>query len=132
MNYMSKCCLQFHVSQIKWTVNWLYQWISKVKKNLNKCLWPATKWINNMGRYHIVYCIIRFTSFHCARTFHLLVFLAEAFRCHVHHFQCLTVPVEQTGCGKVYFPVHGCWDSRDVDVFDCVKECMRFVMYLII
>ena len=31
--------------------------------------------------------------------------------------------------------VHGCWDSRDVSVaavFDCVKECMGFVMYLII
>ena len=24
----------------------------------------------------------------------LLEFLAEDFRCHVHHFQCLTVPVE--------------------------------------
>ena len=24
----------------------------------------------------------------------LTEFLAEAFRCHVHHFQCLTVPVE--------------------------------------
>ena len=32
-------------------------------------------------------------------------------------------------------PVHSCWDSRDVivaAVFDCVKECMGFVMYLII
>ena len=29
--------------------------------------------------------------------------------------------------------VHGCWDSRDVivaAVFDCVKECVRFVMHL--
>ena len=36
-----------------------------------------------------------------------------------------------TGCDV---PVHG-WDSRDVivaAVFDCVKECMGFVMYLII
>ena len=24
-----------------------------------------------------------------------LEFLAEAFLCHVHHFQCLTVPVDQ-------------------------------------
>ena len=37
-----------------------------------------------------------------------------------------------TGCDEVRFPVHGCWNSRDVDVFDCVKECVRFVMYLII
>ena len=42
----------------------------------------------------ITYCIIKFTSLHYARTFHLLKFLAEAFQCHVHHFQCLTVPVE--------------------------------------
>ena len=32
-------------------------------------------------------------------------------------------------------PVRGCWVSRDVivaAVYDCVKECMGFVMYLII
>ena len=36
-----------------------------------------------------------------------------------------------TGCDVL---VHS-WDSRDVivaAVFDCVKECMGFVMYLII
>ena len=36
-----------------------------------------------------------------------------------------------TGCDEVRFHVHGCWDSRDVSVlgvFDCVKECMSFVM----
>ena len=36
-----------------------------------------------------------------------------------------------TGCNEVRFPVHGCWDSRDVGVvgvFDCVKEYMSFVM----
>ena len=33
----------------------------------------------------------------------------------------------ETDCGKVRFPVHGCWDSRDVGVFDCVKACLRFV-----
>ena len=36
-----------------------------------------------------------------------------------------------TGC---YVPVHSCWDNRDVSVaavFDCVKECVVFVMYLI-
>ena len=35
-----------------------------------------------------------------------------------------------TGCD-----VRGCWVSRDVivaAVYDCVKECMGFVMYLII
>ena len=39
-------------------------------------------------------CINRFTSL-CKNLFNLLEFLAEAFRCHVHHFQCLTVPVTQ-------------------------------------
>ena len=37
-----------------------------------------------------------------------------------------------TGYDKFRFPVHGCWDSRDVGMLDCVKECMRFVIYLII
>ena len=40
-----------------------------------------------------------------------------------------------TGYDEVRVPVNGCWDSRDVivaGVFDCVKECMGFVMYLII
>ena len=32
-------------------------------------------------------------------------------------------------------PVRSCWDSRDVIVaamFDCIKNCIGFVMYLII
>ena len=36
-----------------------------------------------------------------------------------------------TGCDV---PVLGCWVSRDIivaAVYDCVKECMGFVMYLI-
>ena len=37
-----------------------------------------------------------------------------------------------TGCDNVCFPVHGCWDCRDVGVFNCDKECMEFVMYLVI
>ena len=41
----------------------------------------------------IICCINRLTSL-CNNLFNLLEFLAETFRCHVHHFQCLTVPVE--------------------------------------
>ena len=40
-----------------------------------------------------------------------------------------------TGYNEVRVPVHSCWDSRDVSVagvFYCVKDYMRFVMYLII
>ena len=32
-------------------------------------------------------------------------------------------------------PIHSCWVGRDVivaTVYDCVKECIGFVMYLII
>ena len=36
-------------------------------------------------------CINRFTSL-CKNLFNLLEFLAEAFRCHVHHFQCFDGP----------------------------------------
>ena len=41
-------------------------------------------------------------------------------------------PLSVLGCPvEVCFPVHGGWDSRDVTVvgvFDCVTECMSFVM----
>ena len=46
-------------------------------------------------------------------------------------FSMLDVP-SGTGCNV---PVCSCWDGRDVivaAVIDCVKECMEFVMYLII
>ena len=61
-------------------------------------------------------------SLHYARTFSFEV-LAEAFRCHMDHYQWLG--------DEVCFPVHGGWDSRVVSVvgvFDCVKKCMSFVM----
>ena len=41
----------------------------------------------------IICCINRFTSL-SKNLFNLLEILAEAFRCHEHHIQCLTVPVE--------------------------------------
>ena len=40
----------------------------------------------------IICCIIWFTSL-CKNFLNLLEFLAEAFRCHMHHFQCMTVTV---------------------------------------
>ena len=46
-------------------------------------------------------------------------------------FSMLDGPGE-TGYNEVRVPVHGGWDSRDVSVFDCFKECLGFVMYLII
>ena len=47
-------------------------WKRKKQKNIKNC------------------CIRRLTSL-CKNLFNLLEFLAEAFRCHVLHFQCLTV-----------------------------------------
>jgi hypothetical protein len=53
--------------------------------------------------------------------FHLLEFLAEDFRCHVHHFQCLVVPAELAAMRFVFrFMVWSeqqrCW---------CVWLCQR-------
>ena len=42
--------------------------------------------------------------------------------------------LDGSGGTRCNVQVHGCWDSRDVivaGVFDCVKDCMEFVMYLI-
>ena len=50
-------------------------------------------------------CINRFTSL-CKNLFNLLEFLAEAFRCHVHHFQCLTALVE-LGPSSIENDAHG-------------------------
>ena len=47
----------------------------------------------------IICCINRFTSL-CKNFLNSLEFLVETFRCHVHHFQCLTVPVELTASVK--------------------------------
>ena len=46
----------------------------------------------NIESIFLICCIKWFTSL-CKNLFNLLEFLAEAFRCHVHHFQCLTVPL---------------------------------------
>jgi hypothetical protein len=37
---------------------------------------------------------------------YLLEFLAEAFRCHAHHFQCLAVPMEP-GSPRIKNNAHG-------------------------
>ena len=55
---------------------------------------------------NILCCINTFTSL-CKNLLNLLEFLAEAFRCHVHHFQCLTVPVELAAISISRIPV--CW-----------------------
>ena len=48
---------------------------------------------SNEKEAYVRCCINRFTLL-CKNLLNLLDFLAEAFRCHVHHFQFLTVPVE--------------------------------------
>ena len=45
------------------------------------------------------------------------------------------VPLSMLGSPGELTAAHGGWDSKDVSVAgvcDCVKECMGFVMYLII
>ena len=60
---------------------------------------------------------------------HILEFLEEAFRYHVHHYQCLAVTVKLAVREFFFFLVHGGCDSRGVSVAglcDCVKECVSF------
>ena len=78
----------------------------------------------------IILYIVLLESIHYARTFHLLELFSRNFLMPCALFSMLDSP-GGTGCDEVRFPVRGCWDSRDIGVFDCVKECMRFVMYLI-
>ena len=59
----------------------------------------------------ILYCINRFTSL-CKNLLNLLEFLAEVFRCHVHHFQCLTLPVDRcTWHRKLLLKTQVIWTS---------------------
>ena len=55
--------------------------------------------IKQANKYSLKYCIIRFTSLHYARTFHVLEFLSEAFRCHVHHFSMQWSSIESNAHG---------------------------------
>ena len=61
----------------------------------------------------IICCINRFTSL-CNNLLNLLELLAEAFRCHVHHFQCLTVPVEQwsESFNTTYYSARSRWTKQ--------------------
>ena len=45
-----------------------------------------------MFDFSLKYYVVLIDSLRYARTFLLLEFLAEAFQCYVHHFQCLRVP----------------------------------------
>ena len=57
---------------------------------------------------------------------HLFEFLAEAFRCQVHHFQRLVISVELAATKFVFwFMVVG---IAETGVYDCVTECMSFVL----
>ena len=59
---------------------------------------------------HILYLeyVVLIDSLHYARTCSAYFsFLTEAFRCHVHHFQCLTVPVEPGKPSSIENDAHG-------------------------
>ena len=79
----------FNAWRSRW--NWPYGLIALYRRQMLFC--PSLSWT-------IICCINRFTSL-CKDLFNLIEFLAEAFQCHVHHFQCLTVPVaSSTGTVK--------------------------------
>ena len=61
-------------------LNYIYERFQDLCGNI-----PVNNWyIQSKDSTTCIYCIIRFTSLHSGRTFHLLEFLAEAFWCHVH------------------------------------------------
>ena len=56
------------------------------------CGRPECVYTTTLGKC-VTFSFVLLDSLHYARTFHLLEFLSEAFRCYVHHLQCLMVPV---------------------------------------
>ena len=78
-----------------------------------------------------LYLIILIDSFHYLRNYSTYLSSSRSFSMPWASFSMLDGP-GGTGCDV---PVRGCWVRRDVivaAVYDCVKECMGFVMYLII
>ena len=75
-----------------------------------------------------IYHTCRFTSL--CKIFTYLSNLQKLFQCHVHHYQCLAVPVQLAVMGFVFWFIRG-WNSRDVSmagVWDCVKGFASFIM----
>ena len=69
--------------------------LSKLQ-NSSHFTWWLTKCLSIFQQNYVLFCTIIciiFTSL-CKNLVKLTWVLAEAFRCHVHHFQCLTVLVE--------------------------------------
>ena len=61
---------------------------------------------------------------------HLLEFLAEAFQCHVHHFQCLVVSVELAAMKFVFqFMVVGIEDVNVTGMCDCDKHYKTHILF---
>ena len=93
---------------------------------IHACLWTSEHYTNSrmadlgpqwavasgdISVVNIIYYLIfnygiSFTSLCYARTYHLFEFLAEAFWCHVHHFQCLMVLVNFKVGGQGCLPHH--------------------------
>ena len=67
--------------------------LNKILKILDKKNWNIFLLFCPSWSCTIICCINQFTTL-SKKFFNLLEFLAEASRCHVHHFQCLMVPVE--------------------------------------
>ena len=105
--------------------------ICQTKPNLAKlfnCMLPEIlfSWRNIQSSY-----VVLTDSLHYARTSSPYLSFSRIFSMPCASFSMLGGP-GGIGCNV---PVHAFCSSRDVivvGVFDCVKECMGFVMYLII
>ena len=72
--------------------------------------------------YDILHWYVHFTM----QYLYLIEFSAEAFRCHVQHYQCLAVPVELTAMEFVFQLM--VIEIAEMLVCDCVKYLVSFVM----
>ena len=58
------------------------------------------------------------------KNLHLLEYLSEAFRCHVHHYG----GPFRAGCDGVRFRFIGVGMAYMSGMCDCIKECVSFEM----
>ena len=115
------------ILQDGWTTSWTTAWRCGKEMGILLHYFPRKKieilhqerrgQVNTIVMEYFNRWINWFTSL-CKNLFNLLEFLAEAFRCHVHHFQCLTVPVDEL--------FNCCFNYEDIIVFLSLFNCNIF------
>ena len=75
---------------------------------------------------HFLYVVLIYSLHYARNLLNLLEFLAEAFRCHVHHFQCLTVLVELASM-IIYIrnPIHSLTQSYTAATTSLLTQQLR-------